>query len=97
MPVARGERSSLPVGRAIQVASFFAALAFSLALMLFPFLLRHVPATRLHSALPILLLGVAGAFVHGIGYLPDNRLLRILFGPICSWLMIIAGALLIFG
>ncbi len=83
------------VARMVQAASFIAALAASLALMLFPFLLRHVEATRLHSALPILLLGVAAAFVYGIGYRPDNRLLRMLFGPLSAWLLIFGGAWLL--
>jgi predicted membrane protein len=82
--------------RAVRTASFMAALVASLALMLFPFLLRHVPETRLHAALPILLLGIAGAFVFGIGYRPDNRLLQVLFGPICSWALIIGGTLMLF-
>jgi predicted membrane protein len=82
--------------RAIRTASFAAALAASLALMLFPFLLRHVPETRLHSVLPLLLLGVAGAFVYGIGYRPDNRLFQILFGPVCAWGLMIGGAWLLF-
>jgi hypothetical protein len=59
--------------------------------MLFRFLLRHVPAARLHSALPILMFGVADAFAYGIGCTPDNRLFRMLLGPICAWSMIIAG------
>lgn len=82
--------------RAIRTVSLGAALAASLALMLFPFLLRHVPETRLHSALPILLLGVAGALVYGVGYRPDNRLLQILFGPVCAWGLMIGGAWLLF-
>jgi len=63
--------------------------------MLFPFLLRDVPPGRIHAILPVMLLGVAGAFVYGIGYSPDNRLLRMLFGPICAWSMIVGGALLL--
>ena len=82
------------MARAIRSASFFTALAASLALMLFPFLLRQVPGTRLHSALPIVLLGVAGAFIHGIGFVPDNKLLRTLFGPACAWALMISGTLL---
>ncbi|KWV59306.1 hypothetical protein AS156_32085 [Bradyrhizobium macuxiense] len=81
---------------ALRGASFAVALAASLALMLCPFLLRHVPQERLHTALPVLMLGVAGAFVHGIGYRPDSPLLRILFGPACAWTLMLAGALLMF-
>jgi predicted membrane protein len=80
----------------IRAASVIAAITASLTLMLFPFVLHHVPAARLHSALPILMFGVAGAFVHGIGYTADNRLLRILFGPTCAWSMILTGAALLF-
>jgi predicted membrane protein len=76
------------------MASFTAALAVSLALLLFPFLLRWVPETRLHTALPLMLLGVAGGFVHGAGFSPDNRLLRVLFGPACAWTLMVGGALL---
>jgi predicted membrane protein len=79
----------------IRTASFLAALVASLALMLFPFLLRHVPEVRLHAALPIMLVGVVGVLVYGVGYTPDNRLLRVMFGPICAWIMIMSGALLL--
>jgi predicted membrane protein len=89
----RAERAPA-LARAIQIASFAAALAASLALMLFPFLLRWVPETRLHAALPVMLLGVAGALVHGVGYTPDNRLLRVLFGPACAWTLMVGGAIL---
>ena len=78
-----------------RMASFFAALAASLALMLFPFLLRHVPEVRLHAALPIMLFGVVGVLIYGVGYTPENRLLRALFGPICAWIMIMSGALVL--
>jgi predicted membrane protein len=88
----RGERVPA-LARAIRTASFAAALAASLALMLFPFLLRQVPEIRLHAALPVMLLGVAGAFIHGVGFTPDNRLLRVLFGPACAWALMVGGAL----
>jgi predicted membrane protein len=93
MPHAAAERAMM---RAIRIASFMIALAASLALMLFPFLLRHVQEARLHWALPILLLGIAGAFVFGIGYRPDNRPLRILFGPIFPWALMFGGASMLF-
>lgn len=96
MIFARHNDSRPAIARLAQGISFFAALGASLTLMLAPFLLRHVPPARLHAALPILLLGVAGALVYGIGYRPDGRLLRILFGPRCAWLMIISGTLLLF-
>jgi predicted membrane protein len=85
----------MTVTHTIRVTLFAAALVASLALMLFPFLLRHVPEARLHAALPVMLLGVAGAFVYGVGYRPDNKLLRILFGPVCAWVLMIGGMLML--
>jgi predicted membrane protein len=79
--------------RALRASSFLFALTASLVLMLCPFLLRYVPDSRLHSALPMLTLGIAGAFIYGIGYRPDSKMLRLLFGPACSWGLMIAGIL----
>jgi predicted membrane protein len=92
---ASSERPAVPAPTT-RTISFFVALAASLTLMLFPFLLRYVPSARLHAGLSVVLLGVAGALVYGIGYRPDNRLLRLLFGPKCAWSMMIGGALLLF-
>lgn len=76
----------------LRAASLATTAVASLLMMLFPFLLRHVPGTRLHMALPIIFLGIAGAFVHGIGYQPANAWLRVLFGPVCAWVLMIGGA-----
>jgi predicted membrane protein len=80
----------------LRAISFVVALAASVTLMLFPFLLRYAPQNRLHAALPVVLFGLAGAFVYGVGYRPDNKLLRILFSPLCAWLLIAGGAFLLF-
>lgn len=82
--------------RLIQTASFAVGAGISLTLMLFPFLLRDVQGAILHPALSVLLLGVAGAFVYGIGFRPENRWLRILFGPACAWTLMIGGSLMLF-
>jgi predicted membrane protein len=94
-PEAGLERATA-AGQTIRIASFLVALAISVALMLFPFLLRYVAGNRLHAALPVILLGVAGAFVYGIGYRPEHRLPRMLFGPVSAWSMMIGGMVLLF-
>jgi predicted membrane protein len=86
--------SIAPVG-AMRAASFTAALAATLVLLLVPFLLRGVPDARLHSALPVAMLGIAGAFVYGIGFTPNNALLRMLFGPWCCWTLMLVGAVVL--
>jgi predicted membrane protein len=29
--------------------------------------------------------GMAAGYVHGVGFMPRNRLLRIAFGPLAAW------------
>lgn len=82
----------MSVARTFRYISFAAALAISISLMLFPFLLNHVQQSKLHAALPVLMLGTAGAMIYGIGYRPDHRFLRIIFSPACTWALIFAGA-----
>ena len=91
-----GARREATGAQALRMVSFAAASAASLLLMLFPFLLRHMREAVLHAALPVLSLGIAGAFIHGVGYLPANRWLRIMFGPACAWTLMIGGAAMLF-
>jgi len=41
--------------------------------------------------LPILLLGVSGAFVYGIGFRPESKFVRIVLGPAAAWILIACG------
>ena len=88
----------MPAGRNwTRAPSLAAGLAVSAVLMLYPYALGTDIPQLAHAALPVLLLGVSGALVHGVGYRPDNRALRVLFGPMVSWLLMgIGGALVIF-
>jgi predicted membrane protein len=75
--------------------SLGAALAISAVLMLFPYALGTKMTPMLHTALPLMMIGVAGAFVHGMGFHPNNRALAVLFSPVAAWpLMAIGLALL---
>lgn len=39
-----------------------------------------------HGALMLIMWGLAAGFVHGIGFIPRNRILRALLGPVVAWL-----------
>ena len=84
-----GATAASPWTRAI---SLVAAGVISLALMLDPYLLRGFSLSRIHEGLPFLLLGVAGAFVHGFGYRATSRIARALAHPMLSWLLLGFGA-----
>lgn len=68
-----------------RVASLTAAFALSAALLLYPRVLGPCLGPVEHAVLPLLLLGVSGAFVSGLGYRPDNRAARVVLSPAVSW------------
>lgn len=77
-----------PWARAV---SLVAAFAISAVLMLYPYALGTEMTPAVHTALPLLLVGVSAAFVHGVGFRPDNVVLRFVFGPAVAWPLIVAG------
>lgn len=81
-----------PWARAVSLA---AGLAISALLMLYPYALGTKMTPMLHSALPLLLIGVSGALVHGVGFRPENKWLRVLFSPAAAWPLIAIGAALL--
>ena len=74
-----------------RIVSLTVALAVSAVLMLYPYALGTQMTPMLHTALPLLLLGVSGAFVHGTGFRPEAKALRVLFSPAAAWPLIAAG------
>jgi predicted membrane protein len=86
---------SFLAGSFARAFSLAAAAILSLALMIYPYALGNSMDRATHMALPVLLFGVSGAFVHGIGYEPDNRFLRVLFGAPVAWILIALGIALL--
>jgi cyd operon protein YbgE len=39
-----------------------------------------------HGLLSLIMWGMSAGFVHGIGFVPRNRILRIVFSPLVAWL-----------
>jgi hypothetical protein len=76
----------------MRAVSLIAASGISLALLLDPYLLRSFSLARIHEGLPFVLLGVAGAFVHGLGYKATGRIARALIHPALCWLLLGFGA-----
>jgi predicted membrane protein len=80
------------------------ALSLALAISLSLFLLLGAPllTTHIHGwgrgILMLALLGIAGTFIHGVGFIPRNWLGKILLSPpVAPWLSwALMGTLLIF-
>jgi cyd operon protein YbgE len=38
-----------------------------------------------HSVLMLIMWGMSAGFVHGVGFVPHNRIVRVLLGPVIAW------------
>lgn len=44
-----------------------------------------------HGSLSLVMLGVSAGFVHGVGFVPQHKVWRILFGPWLAWALMGTG------
>jgi len=65
--------------------SLAVALAISLAVLAWPTLVMTADGGVDHGWLTLLMWGMAAGFVHGVGFVPRNRLLRVVLGPLAAW------------
>ncbi|MBT9539421.1 cyd operon YbgE family protein [Thiobacillus sp.] len=67
--------------------SLLMALALMLLITLLPRgLTTHDGSAISHGLLTLIMWGMSAGFVHGIGFIPQNRVLRVLLGPLVAWL-----------
>lgn len=82
-------------GLAARSLSLLLASGTGLLLTLYPQAVLQSGAAPSHFALMICMWGVAAGFVHGVGFVPYNPVLRQLLGPVATWLFTIGGLLLL--
>lgn len=78
-----------------RIISIVAAFAVTVAIVCFPRWIAVDMNTVPHGWLVCLLLGMSAAYVHGFGFVPDNRYLKFLFSPIAAWPLMLLGAAMI--
>lgn len=44
-----------------------------------------------HGTLMLIMWGMSAGFVHGVGFVPNNAVLRILLGPLAAWPLMALG------
>jgi cyd operon protein YbgE len=72
--------------------SLLAALGLMLLVTLLPRGLTVEDGSPLgHGVLMLIMWGMSAGFVHGVGFVPRNRVLRLLLGPLAAWLGMAVG------
>lgn len=78
--------------------SLVLALPTSAVLLVAPFLLAQHLSDADHGMLSLMMIGLTGALVHGLGYIPRAWVWRVLFSPAVAWpLVLVPGAWLLLG
>lgn len=65
--------------------SLLLALAICLVILALPQLVVSEDGGVDHGWLTVLMWGMAAGFVHGVGFVPHNKLLRFALGPLVAW------------
>jgi cyd operon protein YbgE len=72
--------------------SLVAALALMVLVTLLPRGLTAEDGSPIsHGVLALIMWGMSAGFVHGVGFVPRNRVLRVLLGPVVAWLWMAVG------
>ena len=74
-----------------RAVSLLAAVAVAAVIILYPRLVAEDSASVPHGFLVVLLMGMSAAWVHGFGFVPENRILRVLFSPVVAWPVMLIG------
>lgn len=76
------------IGRAV---SLLMAVPLSLVLLIHPASMLDAHGHYSHSMLMLVMWGVAGGFVHGVGFEPRAMAWRVVFHPLPAWVLMALG------
>ena len=76
-----------------RLISFFLAVAMTVWVLALPTAFAGPENEVNHWALLLLMWGLAAGYTHGVGFVPHNRVLRVLLGPGPAWLLLLGGGL----
>jgi len=75
----------------LQAISLSLAVTASILGLVFPFVLARQATGLNQTILLIMMAGIAGAFIYGAGFRPENRVLRLFTGPRVTWTVMLAS------
>lgn len=70
-----------------RAVSLVSALALMILVTVLPRGLAAPDGTPIgHGLLALIMWGMSAGFVHGVGFVPRNKVLRLVLGPVAAWL-----------
>jgi predicted membrane protein len=76
----------------VRAFSLGAAIVMMLLITLMPRGLTTTDGSTIsHGVLMLIMWGMSAGFVHGVGFVPRNRVMRVVLGPVAAWLGMGAG------
>jgi len=82
-------------GFAARLLSLLMAVVLSALILIYPRAIATSVTDINHSMLSLLMWGIAAGFVHGVGFVPEHWLWRVLLGPVMAWLLMAMGLVFI--
>ncbi|MDO5530476.1 cyd operon YbgE family protein [Sutterella sp.] len=83
-------------GGFLRTLSILAAIATALVIVLYPRAVAHDAAGVPHGPLEGMLLGMSILWVHGFGFTPEHRILRIVLHPLVGWALLLGCGAAVF-
>jgi len=74
-----------------RVITFITCVIFSSLIFLFPLKFAHTITGQNQLMLAILMMGISIGFIYSFGYQAKTTLWKMLFHPLCAWILITIG------
>ena len=84
-------RKGTNVRTLMRVLSFLAAAAVMCITVFYPRLIAETSTSVPHGFFVLMMIGMSFCWVHGFGFIPQNRALRVCFSPVVAWPLIALG------
>ena len=81
----------------MRIISFLLALTVAGTIIVYPRLISTDMHSVPHGWLVGLMFGMSFCFIYGVGFVPNNRILKLIFSPLIAWplLFVCGGAILL--
>ena len=79
-----------------RIISLIAALTITFTVLVFPRSIALDMYSVPHGWLVLLMFGMSFGYVHGMGFIPQNKYLKTVFSPIIAWPLMTLGAWMVF-